>query len=229
VNILDEIRPRAEHLTDQHSRTLLNSVTNTPRRERKPRWSRVAAVGLTGVIVAGGTAYGTGHVPQIVSERFQQIEGGEDGWPYPIHNEREIADVALSNGKHARVWYADTTDGQCVVRDMTGDVTRPEDFGAGCARWGYSARPTDPRRGTHWQISVNGPAVVYGDFVGVSVKVARVIVKGPGWTRSFSIENSAFAGEVPAGANGDLIQFSYLDARGNRMERKVVAVGLESE
>ena len=96
----------------------------------------------------------------------------EDGWAYPIGGERQIADVLLSNGKHARVWYADTTDGRCEIRDMTGDVTRPEDFGVGCALWWPASSETDPRRGVHWQTSVDGPAVVYGDFKGVTADVA---------------------------------------------------------
>ncbi len=125
MNVLDEIRPRAEHLTDEHSRTLLNSVLASPASRRQPRWNRVAAFSLCGVIVAGGTAYATGLVPEIVTDRFQQIRDGQDGWPDPIYGERQVADVQLSNGNHARVWYADTTDGQCVIRDMTGAVNRP--------------------------------------------------------------------------------------------------------
>ena len=229
MNVLDEIRPRAEHLTDEHSRTLLDSVLASPARRRQPRWNRVAAFGLCGVVVAGGTAYPTGLVPEIVSDRFQQIRGGEDGWPDPIYEERQVADLKLSNGKHARVWYADTTDGQCVIRDLTGAVTRPEDFGVGCARWGHGSEETDPRRGVHWQTSVTGPAVVYGDFKGVTADIARVDVAGPGWTRSFPVEVGAFAGEVPAGADGDRIRFTYLDARGEPIASKVATVGIESE
>jgi hypothetical protein len=229
VNVLDEIRPRAEHLTDEHSRALLNSVLASPARRRKPRWNRVAALGLCGVIVAGGTAYATGLVPEIVTDRFQQIRGGQAGWPSPIYGERQVADVRLSNGNHARVWYADTTDGQCVIRDMTGTVTRPENFGVTCALWGYGSEEADPRRGVHWQTFADGPAVVYGDFKGVAADVVRVDITGPDWTRSFPVENAAFAGEVPAGADGDRIRFNYLDARGERIATNVAIVGIESD
>ncbi|MDQ4051411.1 MAG: hypothetical protein M3237_01760 [Actinomycetota bacterium] len=229
MNVLDEIRPRAEHLTNEHSQALLNSVLTSAAPRRKPRWNRIAAFGLCGVIVAGGTAYATGLVPEIVTDRFQQIRGGQNGWPDPIYGERQVAAVQLSNGKHARVWYADTTNGQCVIRDMTGAITRPEDFGVGCALWGYGSEEADPRRGVHWQTSADGPAVVYGDFKGVAADVARVDVTGPDWSRSFPVENGAFAGEVPAGADGDRIRFTYLDARGGTVATKVAAVGIESE
>jgi hypothetical protein len=228
VNVLDEIRPRAEHLTDAHSRVLLDSVLSSAPPRRKRRWNRVAAFGLCGAIVAGGTAYATGLVPGIVSDRFQQIRSGEDGWPDPIHYERLIADVPMSNGVHARVWYADTVDGRCAIRDMTGTVTRPEDFGVGCARWG-PGEEHDPRRGVHWQTSAGGPAVVYGDFTGVAVHVAHVEVSGPGWTRSFRVEDADFAGEVPAGADGDRIRFRYLDPSGGQLATKTVTVAIESE
>lgn len=229
MNVLHEIRPRAEHLTAERSHTLLNSVLASPQRRRKPRWNRVAAFGLCGVIVAGGTAYGTGFVPEIVTDRFQQMRGGGDGWAYPIHGERQVADVPLSNGKHARVWYADTTNGQCVIRDMTGAVTSPEGFGVVCALWGYGSEESDPRRGVHWQTSADGPAVVYGDFKGVTAEVARVDVAGPDWTRSFPVQNRAFAGEVPAGTDGDRIRFTYLDAQGEPIASRVETVGIESE
>lgn len=226
--VLEEIRPRAEHLTDEHSRAMLNSVLTSPDPRRKPRWNRVAAFGLCGVIVAGGTAYATGLVPEIVTDRFQQIRGGQDGWPGPIYGERLIADVPLSNGKHARVWYADTTDGQCVIRDMTDAVTRPEDFGVGCARWN-PGEATDPRRGVHWQTSADGPAVVYGDFAGVAADVAAVEVAGPGWTKSLTVEDGAFAAEVPAANDDDRIRFTYLDLRGQEIASKVTTVSIESE
>ncbi|GAA3830471.1 hypothetical protein [Nocardioides panacisoli] len=231
MNVLDEIRPRAEHLTDERSRQMLTAVLASPERRPKPRWmNRAAAFGLCGVIVTGGaTAYATGLVPDIVADRFQQIRGGQDGWPDPIYNERLIADVPLSNGKQARVWYADTTDGQCVIRDMTGTVTRPGDFGVGCARWGYGSEQTDLRRGIHWQTSADGPAVVYGDFRGMTADVARVRVAGPGWTKSFRVRNEAFGGEVPAGVDGDRIRFTYLDARGEEIASNVTMVTIESE
>src|SRR6476620_10243686 len=78
VNVLDEIRPRAEYLTDERSLEMLNAVLSSRQRRRKPRWSRVAAVGLCGVIITGGAAYATGLVPHIVTDRFQQIRGGQD-------------------------------------------------------------------------------------------------------------------------------------------------------
>ena len=229
MNVLDEIRPRAEYLTDERSLEMLNAVLFSRQRRRKLRWSRVAAFGLCGAFVTGGTAYATGLVPDIVTDRFQQIRGGQDGWPDPIYGERLVADVSLSNGKHARVWYADTTDGQCVIRDMTGTVTRPEDFGVGCARWGYGSEQTDPRRGVHWQTSADGLAVVYGDFRGVTADVARVQVAGPGWTKSFRVGDGAFGGEVPAGVDGDRIHFTYLDARGEEIASKLTTVTIESE
>lgn len=229
MNVLEQIRPRAEHLTDAHSRVLLDAVLATPSTRHRPRWIRAAAFGLCGVIVAGGAAYGTDLVPEIVSDRFQQIRDGQDGWPHPIHGERQVADVVLSNGDHARVWYADTTGGQCVIRDMTGSVTTPEDFGVGCALWGDGSAEQDPRRGVHWQTSVDGPAVVYGDFRGVTADIARVAVTGPAWTRSFAVQDGAFAGEVPAGADGDLVRFTYLDASGNVVASRVLTVAVESE
>lgn len=229
MNVLDQIRPRAEHLSDEHSTAMLTSVLTSPPPTRKRRWNRVAAFGLCGFVVAGGTAYATGLVPDIVADRFQQIADGEDRWPGSIDNERLVVDIALSNGKRARIWYADITDGRCVIRDMTGTVTRPEDFGVGCARWGYGAEETDPRRGVHWQTSPGGPAVIYGDFVGVTVEVARVQVTGPGWTRTFAVEHDAFGGEVPPGADGDRIRFTYFDAQGAKIATKTWTVGLESE
>lgn len=229
MNVVEQIRPRAQHLTDEQSHDLLAAVLTSPRPPRKRRWNRVAAFGLCGIVVAGGTAYATGLVPDIVTDRFDQIADGDDGWPYPITNERLVADVELSNGKHARVWYADTTDGQCVIRDMTGTVTRPEDFGVWCVRWGYGASKTDPRRGVHWQTSPDGPAVVYGDFQGVTADVAQVEVSGPGWTRTFRVEGRAFGGEVPAGVDGDRIRFTYVDAQGTKIATKASTVGLESE
>ncbi|MFT3874430.1 MAG: hypothetical protein QM714_17595 [Nocardioides sp.] len=230
MNILDQIRPRAEHLTDEHSLEMLNRVQTTPQRRRKPRWNWVAAFGLCGVIVAGGTAHATGLVPDIVTERFQQLRDGQDGWPYPINGERLVADIPLGNGKHARIWYADTADadGQCVIRDMTGTVTRPEDVGIDCARWN-PGEETDPRRGVYWQISPDGPAVVYGEFKGVTADVASVEVTGPGWTRSFPVEETAFGGEVPTGADGDQVRFNYLDARGNTIASRTDTVAIESE
>jgi hypothetical protein len=229
VNVVDQIRPRADHLTEAHSHTLLRSVLEAPETRRRPRWNRLAAFGLCGALVAGGTAYAGGLVPTIVADRFQQLHDGPDGWSAPIHGERQVADVPLSNGRHARVWYADTTGGQCVIRDMTGEVTRPEGFGVGCALWGYGAEEADPRRGVHWQTAAAGPAVVYGDFAGASADVAHVDVEGPGWTRSFAVEQGAFAGEVPAGADGDRIRFTYLDARHRPIARQVTTVTIESE
>lgn len=229
MNVLESIRPRVEHLTDERSLEMLDAVLSAPQRRRTPPWRRAAAFGLCGVIATGGTAYATGLVPDIVADRFQQAQDGQDGWPDPISGERLVLDVSLSNGRNARVWYADTTDGQCVIRDMTGTVTRPEDFGVGCARWGYGSEQTDPRRGVHWQTAATGPAVVYGDFRGVAADVARVRVAGPDWTRSFVVEGGAFGGEVPAGEDGDPIRFSYVDARGEEIANGVTRVTIESE
>jgi hypothetical protein len=226
VTVLDDLRPRAEHLSEERSHAMLNSVLTTSQRpRRRHRW--IAALGLCGVVAIGGGAYAGDLVPPIVSERFQQMHDGDDGWPHPIVNERQIADVVLSNGKHARVWLADTTDGQCVIRDMSGAVTEPEDFGVGCAVWGGDEH--DPRRGTHWQTSPDGPAVVYGEFAGVDADIASVQVSGPGWIRTFPVENKAFAGEVPAGADGDPLRFVYLDARGLEVAHRSDTVMLESE
>jgi hypothetical protein len=226
MTVLDDLRPRAEHLSEERSHAMLNSVLTTYQRPRRPhRW--IAALGLCGAVAIGGGAYAGGLVPHIVSERFQQLHHGDDGWPSPIVNERQIADVVLSNGKHAKVWLADTTDGQCVIRDMTGTVTEPEGFGVGCAVWGGDEH--DPRRGTHWQTSPDGPAVAYGEFAGVDVIIASVEVSGPGWIRTFPVEHKAFAGEVPAGADGDPLRFTYLDARGLEVTRKSDTVTIESE
>lgn len=228
MNVLDEIRPRADHLTAEHSGALLESVLTSPKPRTRRRWGRMAAFGLAGVIVAGGTAYGTGLVPDIVADRFQQIRDGDDGWPDPVTGERLIADVPLSNGEQARVWHADTTDGRCEIRDMSGDAERPEDFGVGCARWN-PGEETDPRRGVYWQVADTGPAVVYGDFAGVTVTVAGVEVSGPGWERSFRVTDGAFAGEVPAGAGGDRVRFSYLDRQGRKIAAETMSVVIESE
>ncbi|MDP3893587.1 hypothetical protein [Nocardioides sp.] len=229
MNVLHEIRPRADHLTDEHSRALLDSVLNSPEARRKPRWNRVAAFGLCGVLVAGGTAYATGLVPEIVTDRFQQMGDDQDGWPDPITGERLIADVQLSNGKQARVWHADTTDGQCVIRDRRGAATRPEDFGVGCARWNDDSEASGVRRGVHWQTSTDGLAVVYGEFNGAAADVAAVRVAGPDWTKSFRVDDGAFAGEVPPGADGDRIRFTYLDPRAQPIASEVITVTIESE
>ena len=231
MNVLAEMRPRAEHLTDERSRQMLSAVLSSPEHRRTRRWTnRGAAFALCGAIVAGGAAASaTGLVPDIVAERFRQVHDGRGGWPDPIHGERLVADVTLSNGHHARVWYADTTDGQCVIRDMTGTVTGPEHFGVGCARWGYGSEPTDPRRAVHWQTSADGPAVVYGDFRGATADVARVRVTGRGWTRSFVVGDGVFGGEVPSGAEGDRVRFSFLDAQGEAIASEVATVTIESE
>lgn len=211
MSLIDDLRPRAEHLSEERSHAMLNAVlTASPRRLRRGRW--VAALGLCGAVAIGGGAYAGGLVNPIVGERFQQMQEGDDGWPFAIVNERQIADVVLSNGKRARIWSADTTDGQCAIRDMTGSVTEPEGFGVGCAVWGRDER--DPRRGTHWQTSPDGPAVVYSELAGMDAVIVSVKVSGPGWTRNFLVEGAAFAGEVPAGEDGDPLRFTYLDARG---------------
>ncbi|GAA4691427.1 hypothetical protein [Nocardioides conyzicola] len=226
MTVLDDLRPRAEHLTEERSHAMLDAVLTAPDpRRRRGRW--IAAAGLCGAIAAGGGAYAGGLVPHIVTERFDQMRSGDDAWPSPIDHERQVADVVLSNGKHARVWYADTTDGQCVIRDMTGTVTEPEGFGVGCALWGGSEH--DPRRGTYWQTAPDGPAVVYGEFAGVSAHVASVEVTGPGWSRTFAVMDGAFAGEVPAGDEGDRVRFDYLDAGGRSLAHKSDTVLLESE
>ena len=226
MSVLDDIRPRADHLTEARSHAMLNTVLTAPApRRRRARW--IAAAGLCGAIAVGGGAYAGGLVPHIVSERFEQMQSGDDAWPYPISDERRVADVVLSDGRHARVWLADTTGGQCVIRDMTGTVTEPAGYGVGCAVWGGSEH--DPRRGTHWQTSPSGPAVVYGEFAGVPVDVASVSVSGPGWTRTFPVVDGSFAGEVPAGVDGDAVRFDYLDARGSSVAHKSVTVMIESE
>lgn len=226
MSVLDDIRPRADHLTEERSHAMLTAVLTAPApRRRRARW--IAAAGLCGAIAVGGGAYAGGLVPHIVSERFDQMQSGDNAWPYPIDHERQVADVVLSNGKHARVWLADTTDGQCVIRDMTGAVTEPEGFGVGCATWGGLEH--DPRRGTHWQTSLSGPAVVYGELSGVAADIASVSVSGPGWTRTFPVEDEAYAGEVPAGVDGDTVRFDYLDVDGTSVAHKSATVMIESE
>ena len=195
---------------------------------RKRVWTRATAFGLSGLVIAGGTAYAVGLVPEAVSERFQQITGGDDGWPYPITNERLVADVPMSNGKHARVWMADTTDGQCVIRDMTDRATKPENFGAGCALW-CEFGEADLRRGVVWLTSTQGPTVAYGDFTGTNGAVATVEVSGADWSRTFDVAEHAFAGEIPTGSDGDTIRFRYLNAAGKQVASKTTTVFIESE
>jgi hypothetical protein len=214
------------HVGRDASYDIAASTFLTSQRPRgRHRW--IAAIGLCGAVAIGGGAYAGGLVPTIVSERFQQMHDGDDGWPHPIVNERQIADVVLSNGRHARVWLADTTDGQCVIRDMRGEVSRPEGFGVGCALWGGGNKTQDAA--PHWQTSPDGPAVVYGEFTRVDTTITSVQVSGPGWTRTFQVEEKAFAGEVPVGADGDLLHFAYLDARGFEIAHRSDTVMIESE
>lgn len=227
MNVLNEIRPRAEHFTDEQSHQMLHAVMASDTR-RIPPWRRLAVIGICGAVVTGGTAYATGLVPEVVSERFQQM-AGNDGWTPPIYDERLVVDVTLSNGKHARVWHADTTDGLCEIRDMTGTMSRPEDFGVGCALWGSPENESDPRRGVFWQTSKTGPAVAYGDFDGVPVEVVRVDVAGSTWNRSFPVVDGSFGGQVPAAANGDRVRFDYVDASGKPIASEATTVGIESE
>ncbi len=48
-------------------------------------------------------------------------------------------------------------------------------------------------------------------------------------TRTFQVKEGAFAGEVPAGADGDRIRFNYLNAQGEQIATKTVTVGIESQ
>lgn len=49
------------------------------------------------------------------------------------------------------------------------------------------------------------------------------------WTRTFPVLDQAFAGEVPARADGDPLRFRYLDARGLKVAHKSDIVMIESE
>lgn len=114
---IEQIRPRVEHLSEERSAAMLASVLSSspapapaaaPRRRRPARI--VAATALLAV-ATGGAAYATGHVPAFVSDRFDQLTSGDDGWSDPIGEPYVVAEVELGNGDVARVWHASTTDG----------------------------------------------------------------------------------------------------------------------
>jgi hypothetical protein len=229
VNVIEQIRPRVDHLTDERSAALLSAVLREapPARARR-RGMQIAGAVAVLAVAGGGTAYATGLVPDFVVDRFDQVGGGADGWPDPIGEPYLVAEVELSNGDVARVWHAPTTDGLCEARDMTGEVTEPADLGAGCARWGAGGE-TDPRRGVFWQVSPAGPAVVYGDLAGVVDDVRAVDVRGAGWSASFRVVDGTFAGEVPAQADGDRVTFVYRGVDGAEVARDQRSVVVESE
>lgn len=235
-DVLTKIRPRAEHLDELTSSDLLRGVVNTPRRKRR-RWSLwVSGVSVAVVLAASGAA-ASGLVPDVVSDRFQQIRGGGDGWPDPITRERLAVEVPLSNGQVARVWHADTVGGGCETRSMSKVINRPEDMGIGCGRW------NDPDEqlwfdlgGDVWQESATGPAVAYGDLSWAAMPpvartVARVRIDGPGWTRWADVDSRkhTWGLEVPAVSAGEIVRLTYLDATGRTVATSTVEGTTESE
>lgn len=229
MNVLTAIRPRVEHLSDAHAELLLQAIVSSPAAGapvRRRLRSRLIGLGLVVTVTAGGAAYAGGLVPHMVTERFDQLH--YDGWPEPIHHERLIATVPLSNGATARVWAADTQDGFCEIRDMSG-ATRPEDLPVGCARWIPHQR-SSLQQGIYWQTAPTGPALVYGEFHDTPADVATVEVIGNTWTRALSVtRDHTFAGEVPAGNDGQHIRLRYLDANAHPLGSKTLEVTIESE
>lgn len=63
----------------------------------------------------------------------------------------------------------------------------------------------------------------------MTAHIATVEVAGGDWSRSFPVRDAAFGGEVPAGANGDKVQFTYLDAAGEKVATETETVTIESE
>jgi hypothetical protein len=118
--------------------------------------------------------------------------------------------------------YAERHVGRDASYDVASATISARPVGArastsGCACW------------TQQQLDPDGPAVVYGEFRGVRARVATVRVSGQDWVRTFGVSDDAFAGEVPAGAEGDRIRFDYLDARGVRIATAHRGVVIESE
>ncbi len=184
MSILEEIRPRADHLTNEHSDALLREVINCPAARPRRWWrSKLAAFGLVGVVVAGGTAYAGGLVPSIVSERFDQMTAGDDAWPDPIYDVHLLAETTLSDGTPIRIWRAKTTDGACQIADTTGIQERPEDFGVGCAKWNFGEGPG--LDGGVLQACDHHPALVYGELRPPwrGIRMVRVKAQGtePTW------------------------------------------------
>lgn len=235
-DVLTSIRPRAEHLDDATSRALLDRVVRSPRRARR-RWALWLSGAGVGVVLAAGGATAAGLVPDVVSDRFQQIRGGDDGWPDPVTGERLVVDVPLSNGQVARVWHADTVGGGCEIRTMSAHVTRPEDMGVGCGRWsGADERLWFDLVGDVWEESPTGPAVAYGDLGWAAMPpaartVTRVRIDGPGWTRLADVDarRRTWGLEVPVVAPGDVVRLVYLDAAGSVVVTSEVSGTVESE
>jgi hypothetical protein len=236
MDVLTSIRPRAEHLDEATSNALLDHVVGSPRRARR-RWGLWLSGASIGVVLAAGGAAAAGLVPDVVSDRFQQIRGDSGGWPDPVTGERLVVDVPLSNGQVARVWHADTVGGGCEIRSMSARVTRPEDMGVGCGRWNT---PDDQLwfdlSGDVWQERPSGPAVAYGDLGWPAMPpaartVTRVRVEGPGWTRLAEVDSRrhTWGLEVPAVAPGDVLRLVYLDAAGRVVATSTVEGTVESE
>jgi hypothetical protein len=210
MSILDEIRPRAEHLTDEHSSQMLRGIlaTRTPT-SRPRRRLKYVAIGAAGVILAGGTAYAGGMVPSIVSERFGQVE---KSWGQPISGERLVVETTLSDGTPIRVWRADTTGGACEIRDTTGTQERPDDFGAGCALWQGPRYFVDVL-----QACAGHPALLFGELRpgGPPAQRVRVETQDRAMMLPVAGPRDSFSGEIPAGLAGDRVIIKYLDTRGH--------------
>lgn len=216
MSILEEIRPRADHLTNEHSDALLREVINCPAARPRRWWrSKLAAFGLVGVVVAGGTAYAGGLVPSIVSERFDQMTAGDDAWPDPIYDVHLLVETTLSDGTPIRIWRAKTTDGVCQIADTTGIQERPEDFGVGCARWNFGEGPG--LDGGVLQACDHHPALVYGELRPPwrGIRVVRVKAQGTEADLAVTGARHVFFGEIPGGTEGDRIVLQYFDDEGN--------------
>lgn len=227
-DILTRIRPDGAHLTDAQSSAMLRTVLADGERRPSRRRRRLILVGLGGTLAVGGAAWAGGLVPGVVADRFHQMTASEDSWPYPIKNERVIADVTLSSGDRARVWIADTTDGRCEIRDVGPTPNRPEDLAVGCGIWGPGEEHSY-RRGVVWQFSPEGPGLAYGEFGGTTMQVAQVRVSGDGWQRTFAVDKLAFAGEVPHSPDGTHLRFTYLSADGGVLGTRGYEVETETE
>lgn len=213
MSILEEIRPRAEHLTDERSTQLLREVLTSPvtksRQGTRGRRLKFVAFGAAGIIAAGGAAYAGGLVPSIVSERFGQMD---EGWGQPISGERLVVEATLSDGTPIGVWRADTTGGACEIRDTTGSQEQPEDFGVGCALWQGPRYFVDVM-----QACTGHPALLFGELRpdGPRAQTVRVEAAGRQIMLPVTGPRDSFSGEIPPGLEGDRVVIEYLDAQGH--------------
>jgi hypothetical protein len=231
VNVLDEMRPRAEHLDDEQSARLLREVLLSPPEAPRRRWKpRVAALTLAGAIVVGGTAYAGGLVPHIVSDRFHEITEGSDGWDRPITNERLLVKTTLSDGTPIRIWRADTPGGLCQIADTTGHEKRPGDFGVSCALWNPPERLTPDIAGV-LQACAGHPALVFGQLrkPWLDVRSVKAHAGGPDVTIPIDRSTHVFAGEVPASPQGVPMTIDYLDGAGKIVGTDREEFGVDSD